>query len=241
VFDLIPVPLYCERGASAALMAEPFNAISNIAYLAVAWRAWQCLRRETTKFDANQVLLIALVGIIGVGSAAFHLLGTRAAWFADVVPIGVFMLVYFSYVLRRILLFSRAESATIGLLFCAALLLASRITCTPALLPITAAARMPCLNGSLSYIPAVFGLIIAAAMSRARAPAAARPLGIAAVLMAAALMARTFDLELCTLSTYLDVRLGTHALWHILTAIALAWLLAAARSVPRAQLTAPPR
>jgi len=96
--------LYCERGTSEALSAEPFNAASNAAFLLAALAAlWLLLRRPKEARSADQMHLIALVFLIGLGSLAFHLLADRAAMLADVVPIDVFMLVYLGFALNRAL------------------------------------------------------------------------------------------------------------------------------------------
>jgi hypothetical protein len=80
--------LCCERGANEGLFAEPFNAASNGVLAGL-------VRRPKQMRSADNALLIALLLLIGLGSLAFHLLADRASLFADVVPIDVFMLVYF--------------------------------------------------------------------------------------------------------------------------------------------------
>ena len=71
--------LYCERGRSEALFAEPINAASNAAFLLAALVALLLLlRRPKEMRSADQYLFIALVFVIGLGSLAFHLLADRA-------------------------------------------------------------------------------------------------------------------------------------------------------------------
>jgi hypothetical protein len=232
VFDHIPVPIYCERGASLALLAEPLNVASNIAYLIAAWLAWRRARASAAEISAEPRVLIGLAVTIGLGSAWFHLLGTRTAWFADVIPIGVFMMAYLTVAARRLLGWSVWTTAGTVVAFAGALWMASRIPCGTTLLPMTAAARMPCLNGGLTYVPAVLGLLFMAMIGRTRAPDSARCLVAACGLLAAGLAARTVDLELCPLSTYLGVRLGAHAVWHVLTAFAIYEMLIAVHRFP---------
>ncbi len=239
MFGQIPLPLYCERGVSAALLAEPLNVVSNVGYFIVAWHGWRCLRQSTGRSETEQMFLVGMVGLVGLGSTLFHVVGSRATWLADIIPIGLFMLAYLIVTLRSILRLNKSTCALVVLIFGLGLIVAGRMTCAPSLLPITAAAGMPCLNGSLAYAPAVLGLIGATIMSRLRAPSTTRPLANATVVMVAALAARTVDLELCPVATYGWLRVGSHAIWHVLTAVAIAWLLAARRSVPRVQLTAP--
>jgi hypothetical protein len=96
--------LYCERGRSEALFAEPFNAASNAAFLLAALVALLLLlRRPKEMRSADHFLLIALVFVVGLGSLAFHLLADRASLLADVIPIDLFMLVYLGFALNRFL------------------------------------------------------------------------------------------------------------------------------------------
>ena len=76
--------LYCERGKSEALFAEPFMRPS----------CWLRLLRYCccwTEGDAaDHMLLIALVFVIGLGSLAVDLLAHEASLLADMIPIDVF-------------------------------------------------------------------------------------------------------------------------------------------------------
>ena len=60
------VSVYCERLAPG-LLGEPFNTVTNLAFLLAAWLGW---RRAGQHRD--QRLLAALLGAIGVGSTLFH-------------------------------------------------------------------------------------------------------------------------------------------------------------------------
>src|SRR5687768_4528015 len=96
--------LYCERGTSAELLAEPLNAASNGAFLLAALVAlWLLLRRPKEDRSADHALLIALVFLVGLGSLAFHLYADKATLLADVIPINLFMLVYLGFALNRFL------------------------------------------------------------------------------------------------------------------------------------------
>ena len=95
---------YCERGTDAAIWAEPLNAISNASFFLAALIFWQCLLwRPPEQRNADHYLLMTLVFLIGAGSLAFHLYGTRGTELADVIPIGLFMLVYLGVALNRFL------------------------------------------------------------------------------------------------------------------------------------------
>src|SRR3990170_1667303 len=80
--------LYCERGTSEALFAEPINAVSNAAFLLAALAGFLLvLRRPPEERNADQFLLPVLVLFIGLGSLAFHLYADRGTALADVVAI----------------------------------------------------------------------------------------------------------------------------------------------------------
>src|SRR5262249_36225487 len=79
--------LYCERGRSETLFAEPFNAASNAAFLLAALVVLLLLLRRPKEIrSADHFLLIALVFVIGLGSLALH--KTRIV-LAGVIPIDV--------------------------------------------------------------------------------------------------------------------------------------------------------
>ena len=95
---------YCERGASDALLAEPINVISNLAFLFAALIGLQLLLwRPREERSADHYLLVFLVLAIGLGSLAFHLFATEGTALLDVIPIGLFMLVYLGFALNRFL------------------------------------------------------------------------------------------------------------------------------------------
>ena len=77
--------LYCERGTSTALLAEPFNAASNAAFLLAALVGLQLLLwRPREDRSADHFLLIGLVFLMGLGSLTFHLFATTETALADV-------------------------------------------------------------------------------------------------------------------------------------------------------------
>ncbi|MEE8297041.1 MAG: hypothetical protein V3R26_04335, partial [Hyphomicrobium sp.] len=64
---------YCERGHDPAFWAEPFNAISNGAFLfAALFAAIAYLRLPREERDFVEAGLIVLVTIVGIGSFLFH-------------------------------------------------------------------------------------------------------------------------------------------------------------------------
>lgn len=203
--------LYCER-LGPDLLAEPLNAVTNLAFLLAALQAW---RRAGDRLDAR--LLAALIGLIGLGSGLFHTLATPAAQWCDVLPIGVFQLSFLWLYLRHV--------RGLGIAACAAWLAAFVLAL------IVAAPLSAPLNGSLAYAPAL-GALTALGVSHLRR------LGDAGLLLAAALFlvsltARSLDLALCE-----RWPLGTHFVWHLLNALLLASLV---RLYVRARTTLSPR
>jgi hypothetical protein len=159
------------------------------------------------------------------------------------VPIGIFMLAYLVFTLRRFIGLSWTR-AGLGLVAFVALMAASAaLPCPPGARALTAGGR--CLNGSLGYAPALVMLGAAGAWAEAKGHRAGRYLLAAAALFAVSLTARTVDLAVCDASELWSRRRGTHALWHVLNAGVLGLLLAAAirhgRLDAQSRCAGPPR
>lgn len=220
---------YCERGQDASFWAEPFNAISNAAFLIAALLAVrELMRRERGARGSAEAGLIAVVFAIGIGSFLFHTFATRWASYADTGPIGLFMIAYLGYALRRFLGLYWLLVALAIAGFVWSLQVAGGVACRPALLPITAAANAPCLNGTAGYVPAWLVMVLLAIVLAAMRHPAWRLLGAASVALLVSMTLRTLDLEWCGLTQIAGRARGTHALWHLLNATALYLLLLAA-------------
>jgi hypothetical protein len=220
---------YCERAGDPAFWAEPFNAISNVAFLLAAFAAAIHLARSGDgSRRLMEWLLVLLVFVIGVGSFLFHTYATRWASVADTAPIGIFMIGYLAYAMRRYLGAPYlAVIAGLGV-FLLAMKAAEGIPCQPGLLPITLAAGRPCFNGSLGYVPALAALLLVGAVALVRGHGAGWPVLAAGALFAFSLTLRTLDFELCGVTSVMGRARGTHALWHVVNAVLLYLLLAAA-------------
>ncbi|MEU5258450.1 hypothetical protein [Amycolatopsis sp. NPDC021455] len=79
---------YCERVAPG-LWGEPFNSVSNLAFLVAAVLVWRL-----AEGDRTGRLLAASIGLVFAAGAAFHLLATRWAAVGDSAAMLVFALVY---------------------------------------------------------------------------------------------------------------------------------------------------
>lgn len=220
---------YCERAGDPAFWAEPVNAISNAAFVIAAVAAALLLRRTSHGGTRRaEAALVGLTLIIGLGSFLFHTTATRWAAIADTAPIGLFMLGYFAYAVRRLLAASWPTVALATAAFVAGLYGAESLPCDPALLPVTAALGRPCFNGSLGYVPALVALVAIGLLLAKAGHQAASGLLMAAAVFAVSLAFRTLDMELCAVSEFLGRPRGTHAVWHLLNATVLYLLLRAA-------------
>ena len=246
---------YCERGLNPGFWAEPVNAITNLGFIVAALTALVLLYREPNHTRTiTRHLLIALVFVIGVGSFLFHTFATRWAAIADVAPIGIFMLAYLVFALRR---FAGANIfwSLFGLaIFIGAMMAAGRLQCWDGQigfnLDLPPGARGVCLNGSVSYLPAwaamilIGGYLTAFASDRlARRRTGPLVLG-AGVIFTVSVAFRSLDLALCQTVTIGGTPLGTHFMWHLLNALTLFLLLVAAIRHPseaERQQVMPPR
>ena len=203
----VPVDNYCER-TSAALDAEPVNALTNAAFLIAAWAAWRLHRRHPHLRAAGLVrVLIATMVVVGAGSFLFHTVGTRWAEWGDVLPILLFMLLYL-WLLLTVVFAWPASSTLIA-------------DCGYIGLTVYLEATVPAwvLWGGALYIPTLLVMLSVAVALYWRAPAAASEMSLAACVFLLSFAARTLDSRICSMFP-----LGTHFLWHLLNA-ALLFLL----------------
>lgn len=202
---------YCERGLDPGFWAEPANALTNFAFVVAGFLAlWQG-RGQASGWLPRA--LAALVIIIGLGSFSFHTLATRWSSLADVIPIGVFMLVYFGFALRRFV--SRLLWLAIfgTACFAGVLVGAQTIQCEGG----------ACLNGSVGYLPALAALLAIGGGLLLAGQRAGRFIFAAGCVFAVSLTFRTIDRAVCP-----AFPLGTHFAWHLLNALMLYLLLRAA-------------
>jgi hypothetical protein len=190
-----PVDNYCER-LSPGFWAEPLNAVSNLSFiiagllLLVQWR-----QGPRTIMG---LLLCLNVLVIGIGSFLFHTFANRWSELADVLPITVFIHMYFLLALHRFLGLKWwiAPAATLAL-FAAS--------------PVIGQALAPLMGSSAFYAPAMMAIFGVALAARQKDPAASAALFAAGCIFALSLAYRAADLALCDLHPQ-----GTHARWHLL-------------------------
>lgn len=207
-----PVLDYCER-QSAALWAEPVNALTNAAFLIAAGAALLLWRREGAN-DRPALALIAVTASVGVGSFIFHTVATKGAMLLDVIPIAIFIYGYFFLSLRRFFGLEARLAAPVTLAFVA--------------FSYGVDAMIQGLNGSVAYLPALAALIVFWSLlefpdlraGQPRDREAARGFATAAAVFFVSLCLRTLDRTFCA-----SFPLGSHFLWHMLNAVVLYLLL----------------
>jgi hypothetical protein len=188
--------MYCER-AGPGLLAEPLNALTNLAFLVAAAVLWRAARRHDTAGDAGLRLLLGLLVLVGLASLAFHTTAHPLAGAADVLAILSCLTAAVHLGARRWL----GQGPWSALLWPAGLVVAGIV--------FGIARPMP---GAAYLGPLVAGAAFAAALWRAGHPAAGWIAGAAALFLPA-LLFRTIDLAICA-----DLPVGTHFLWHVLNA-----------------------
>lgn len=194
---------YCER-LGPGFWAEPFNAVTNLAFLLAA--LWMARRARGVPMAQA---LCGVLGAIAVGSFLFHTLATAWASLADTLPIAAFILIYL-YAVNRDMLALRpgwAALATAAYLPGAALVTAGL-------------AQVPFLRVSGAYWTVPLMLVLYAAALRGRLPAVARGFVIGAALLSVSIVLRSLDAALCPVWPR-----GTHFLWHLLNAVMLGWMI----------------
>ncbi len=199
---LTPYDLYCER-LDATFWAEPVNALSNAGFLMAAWLCWRLARKQAGGVSPQGAILITLMAMIGIGSFLFHTLAVFWAMLTDVIPIGTYQVLCVGFYARHVARWPQRTVAVIVLGFMAAS-------------AVLAATPDRWFNGSLAYGAAlvmVLGLSLYHWLTDKREPYL---LLWAALAVIGSLTCRVLDMKACAFS-----RLGTHAGWHVLNAVAL--------------------
>lgn len=191
------IDLYCERTAPG-LFQEPYNTLSNLAFLIAALVLAVRSRRDGNGTSQTRIL-IALVALVGIGSATFHIFATLWSQIFDIVPILLFQLLYIWFYLRD------RTSVSKG---------ASILMITGFALACGVGTRFEMLNGSVAYTPSVL-VLLGLGLHHARA-AGRTELLLCALLFGVALVFRITDHAFCE-----TIPMGTHFLWHAVNAIVL--------------------
>ena len=196
-FPGLTVTDYCER-VGAGFWAEPFNAITNLAFILVAMRLLRLVRRQQLHRGAIWDIwaLVILIGVVGVGSFLWHTVATTWAQWLDVVPILIYMSIYLLSFLFRVARLSLIES-TMWLFGFYAVHVALYLFISP-----------HALNGSLFYLPSLALLVYFIRYDK--------HLGIAALFFAIGITFRSIDQLVCPVFA-----VGTHFLWHLAVSLSV--------------------
>lgn len=192
--------LYCER-TEPGLWSEPFNVLTNFAFLFAAWMLWQRQLPSEARREARRMAV--LLAVVGVGSGLFHLTGQQWANWADVGAIMLFIVVFLQRYLSRVV---RASSGGVVLAVIGLLLLCRLIGSFGDL----------GMNGSEPYLAPWLVLAIFSRWAARKSPASLPWMLAASCLFPISLALRSLDLALCDAWP-----MGTHFGWHLLNAMVL--------------------
>ena len=209
------IDAYCER-TGPEFWAEPLNAATNLAFIVAALAALTLARRRW-RLDTSVLALSLILLAIGIGSFLFHTFATAWAAVLDVLPIMLFILVYFGVAMHRFAGLRPLASVLATLGFLAAASLAG---------PLLGALLGPLIGSSTGYLPALIALATVggwlALRPEWRRRSAGQHLLVAAALFTVSLTFRVLDQPLCP-----GWPSGTHFLWHVLNAAVLFTVLLA--------------
>jgi hypothetical protein len=195
------IDIYCER-LGPGWMAEPLNALTNLAFLLAAYYAYRLAKAQGT-LNLNSRILIGFIALIGISSGLFHVTALFWTKLADSLSILFYQIAYLTLYSKSVM-----RMRTIG----SALLLAAFFATT------LASGFLPYewLNGSLSYLPAIVFLSGLGVWHVRHAKTEKSILLAASGVFLLSLTMRSIDMALCPV-----IAIGTHFLWHILNALVL--------------------
>lgn len=191
---------YCER-TEPGWFAEPLNTITGLAYLVASWQAWKQLQRERWREQWDLHLLAGLIALVGMSSMLWHASGAAGLFWLDVAAVAAFAVVYWSVFLIRVPRFRLAGVGATWLVTILGLVLFYFFV------PGATAGT------TLGYLPMLAILLAAVLLTLRIDRRLVRDLVLAAALFGFALVVRGLDLVLCDWAV-----VGTHWLWHLLTA-----------------------
>jgi hypothetical protein len=199
---------YCERIGQSGLWAEPFNALTNVAFIIAGVLSWRFCKNYPLKQYFDLHLLYLLMILIGFGSAIWHISPNHTTLMLDVVPITAFINIYMFSLLRR------GFKWNYGKILITFVILHK--------LNYIANQEFPAdyLNGSILYAPTWLMLIALCTIAWFKKLQFAKTLSKISLLWSISLFFRTIDHYVCQ-----EITIGTHFIWHLLNAITLYYLL----------------
>lgn len=191
---------YCER-SEPGWFAEPLNTVTGLAYFIASWQAWKQLERARWREQWDLHMLAGLIALVGLSSLLWHASGIGWLFWLDVAAVAAFAAAYWSVFLFRVPRFG-AIGLSVAWLFTGAGLVLFYL-----LLPGATAGT------TLGYLPMLIILTAALVLAVRVDRRLARDLVLAAAVFGLALVVRALDPVLCDWAV-----VGTHWLWHLLTA-----------------------
>ena len=213
------VDLYCER-TSDLFWAEPINAISNLSIFLSGFIIFAILIKKQKVALNWPTFLSSMAMVIGTGSFLFHTFGNKWSFWADVIPILIFMFSFFTFILKKYFNFSSLTAVCGGLAFVAL----SRALGHSSL--------EIYLNGSLPYLPSWLFTFVFGVLGYKHHKHLSKRILQASFYFALSLFARSIDMSICP-----SFPIGTHFIWHILNGLVLFFLMTT--SLPSEQNDAP--
>lgn len=184
---------YCES-LVGSFLSQPFNVISNVAFLIAAFLAYRYLRNHRI---TGLFILPILLGVIGISSAWWHISNSNLGDILD-----SFSIVLFASV-AAILLLTQITKSKVAIALSFVILLSSTLITE----------RVTEWNGSLPYIVLLVGFLIGGIVYIKKFPSAKVIFLSAFLTFSIAIVLRSLDILLCPF-----VPFGTHFFWHILVA-----------------------
>ena len=196
---------YCER-TDFTYWSEPVNAVTNLSFILAAIFMYYRVRDRDMPLA---VVLCAITFAIGVGSYLFHTHATVWAVILDVLPIGLYILVYLYGVNTAFCGVPKWRAAGFTALY-----IPYALVLTPLL------EGLPFFGISNFYWTVPILIFAYAAFLRKSYPDTSFNMSAGAALLCLSISLRSIDETFCA-----GFPLGTHFLWHILNGIMLGWMI----------------
>lgn len=210
------VDIYCER-LGPEFWAEPWNALSNLAFILAAFWAWRTARAMGVQSMAISILT-ALAFCIGIGSFLFHTYAQVWSEFADTIPIWTFVAGYIVTSMHVMGGVKPGRIAVIALGVAVIIIVSTIAFDSPNAVP----SEPSWTNGSEQYLPAVIAMLVLSGLTLRRRHPLRLWFMAATVTFLVSLGFRTLDVHVCA-----ALPIGTHFIWHILNGAMIALLLQA--------------
>jgi hypothetical protein len=209
------VPRYCATALAASSWAEPLIALANLAFVSTAILCARDLHRQRYPGIATALLRLLILEITGIGAASllFHVMQTRWSRSIDLAAIALFMVTFAGLASLALGQTVRSTGGWLAL-FAAACIAASTMHCGTG----------RCLSGTLSYTPALAGMIVIGWRLGARYSAARSLMLPAAAVFLGGLVVRALSFPLCETPAMFRIAAVTLVMLRLLLQASFAYL-----------------